>query len=117
MYERKNEPLLSRQKFLRRVARHGCLAGMLFLGSLAIGMAGYHWIEGMAWIDSFVNAAMLLGGMGPIGELHTFAGKLFAGCFAMYAGLLLLTGAGVLLAPVFHRVMHRLQLESSHSKE
>jgi hypothetical protein len=79
--------------------------------SLLLGMVGYHEFAGFDWIDSFLNAAMLLGGMGPIGDIATSAGKIFAGLYALYAGLVLIISAGVLLTPVLHRVMHRLHIE------
>ena len=78
--------------------------------SLFLGMFGYHHFENMTWIDAFVNASMILSGMGPIGELHTSAGKLFAGCYALYSGLALITIAAILLAPVAHRILHRFHL-------
>ena len=81
-------------------------------GSLGVGMVGYRYFEGMPWIDAFVNAAMLLGGMGEIGELHTKAGKVFAGIFALYAGIVVLVAASILLAPAFHRFIHRFHLQS-----
>ena len=78
MYERRHEPLISREKYLRRIARNGGLAFVTILAALFLGVSGYHWIEGIPWVDSILNAAMILGGMGPVTELHTTAGKLFA---------------------------------------
>jgi len=77
------------------------------LGSLLIGMAGYAWFENLAWQDGFLNSAMLLGGMGPVDPPRTNAGKIFAGLYALYAGLVFLIAAGVLFAPILHRMMHR----------
>jgi len=74
-------------------------------------MAGYHWLEGQSWIDAYLNATMILGGMGPAAELHTNAGKIFAGTYALFAGLVFVVGVGVVLAPVLHRAMHRFHLE------
>jgi hypothetical protein len=82
----------------------------LMVFSLALGMAGYMGFERMSWQDAFVNSAMLLGGMGPVGELKTNAGKIFAGCYALYAGLVFIISAGIVLAPVLHRLMHRFHL-------
>jgi hypothetical protein len=79
--------------------------------SLAIGMVGYHGFEHLSWLDAFVNAAMLLGGMGPLTTLQTDAGKLFAGFYALYCGLVVIAVAGIVLAPVAHRVLHRFHLE------
>ena len=87
---------------------------MLVIGSLLLGMAGYHWIAGLSWVDAFENAAMLLGGMGPIGEVATRSGKIFAGMFALYSGLVFLVVTALVLSPVFHYVLHRVHWESSH---
>ena len=91
-------------------------AGALISVSLILGMAGYHWIAGFAWIDAFVNAAMLLGGMGPLGDLRGDAAKLFAGIFALYAGLVFLAVEVLLLTPIFHRVLHRFHWEVSQQE-
>jgi len=112
IYERRNEPLLSSAKFLERMLQHGLLAIAIVAGSLLMGVFGYRFIEGLSWIDSLLNSAMLLGGMGPTSELHSTAGKLFASFYALYAGLVFLTVAGLLFAPVFHRIIHRFHLES-----
>ncbi|HXY55229.1 MAG TPA: hypothetical protein VEM40_11235 [Nitrospirota bacterium] len=89
------------------------MALTIVLASLAAGIAGYHYFEGLPWMDAFVNAAMILGGMGPVNELHTTAGKLFAGCYALYSGMVFLVAAGVLFAPVVHRFLHHFHLEIS----
>lgn len=104
-------PLLPRRAFARRMAGHALFALAFVAGSLAIGVAGYHWIEGMPFIDSLLNASMLLGGMGPVGDLHTVAGKLFASAYALFAGIGFLVVAGVLFAPVIHRFLHKFHLE------
>jgi hypothetical protein len=111
MFEHHRQPLLPRSAFLRRIARYGAVAFLIVVCSLGIGMLGYHFLEGLAWLDAFVNAAMILGGMGPVNALHTPAGKLFAGIYALYAGLVFLLVAGVLFAPLFHRFLHRFHLE------
>lgn len=103
--------LPSRRHFLARLGRSAVLALALIVASLAVGMTGYHFAEGMPWLDAFVNAAMILSGMGPVGELHTSGGKLFAGCYALYSGLALITIAAILLAPVIHRFLHRFHIE------
>jgi hypothetical protein len=117
MMDKARERLLPRDEFLVRVARSGLAAFAAVVVSLAMGMAGYHWAEGMSWIDSFVNAAMILSGMGPIGELHTTAGKVFAGCYALYSGLALITIAAILLAPLVHRFLHRFHIELGRDRE
>jgi hypothetical protein len=110
MYERHHEPLLPRRLFLGRVARHAFAAIVLVAGALAIGMAGYHWIEHLSWIDAYLNAAMILGGMGPVAPLNTVAGKVFAGTYALFAGIVFLVCVGVGLAPVVHRAMHMFHI-------
>lgn len=111
-YEKMHEPMASRAQFLARVTGN-IIAAMLLIGSaLAGGIAGYHMIEGMNFTDSFLNAAMLLGGMGPVSTLTTEAGKLFAGCYALLCGLLIVITTGVILAPVLHRVLHALHVTS-----
>jgi hypothetical protein len=111
MYEPHRHPLVSRRVFLARLRRHVFAAAGLGLGTLGGGMAGYHWLEGLSWLDSYLNAAMILGGMGPVAELHTRAGKLFAGTYALFAGLVFLVAVGTVLAPVLHRALHRFHLE------
>ena len=83
----------------------------LLLLTLAVGMAGYHWLEDQPWVDAYLNASMILGGMGPVAELHTAGGKIFAGTYALFAGLVFVLAIGVVLAPVLHRAMHRFHLD------
>ena len=110
-FERRHEPLLPRKAFLLRMLGHvGAAAGIL-LGSLGLGIVGYHEFADLTWIDALLNAAMLLGGMGPVNELHSVGGKVFASVYALYAGVVFLLVAGVLLAPVFHRILHHFHLE------
>ena len=111
MFEHRDEPLLSVEAFLRRMARHGLMALGLVAGSLLMGILGYHFFEGLPWIDSLVNASMLLGGMGPVDPLHTIAGKLFASFYALYSGMVFLIIVSVVFAPVFHRFLHHFHLE------
>lgn len=111
MFEHRSEPTLSRKEFLRRLGRHGVYAGALVMFSVMLGMAGYHWIAGFSWIDAFLNSCMLLGGMGPVGDLPNNSAKVFAGIFALYSGLVFLIVAAFLLAPVIHRVLHHFHWE------
>ena len=114
MFERRHHALALRRVFVRRVLRHALLSGALVAVSLAIGVAGYHASEQLPWLDALLNAAMLMGGMGPVDTLHSTAGKLFASAYALYCGLVLLVAAGILLAPIVHRLLHRFHLESGH---
>ncbi len=111
MYERRHEPLISTSAFLLRLLRHALAALGIILISLLIGIVGYRIFEGMSWIDALLNASMLLGGMGPVTELHTTVGKLFASFYALYSGVVFLVIAGILVTPVFHRVLHHFHLE------
>ena len=103
MYEHRAAPLLPRTAFLRRLARHGGIAIAVVAVSLAIGIFGYHVLEGLAWIDALLNVAMILGGMGPVDHVQTAAGKIFAAFYALYSGLIVLVVAGVLFAPGISR--------------
>lgn len=110
VYESKGQPLLARSAFARRIVGHIGIAVLLLVVSLGIGMTGYMATEGMSAVDAFVNSAMLLGGMGPVSQLSSTAGKLFAGVFALYAGLVFIVCAAVVLTPVLHRVLHHFHL-------
>lgn len=112
MFEHRSEPLLPRHRFVKRVAGHGLFAFTIIFVSLGIGIIGYHVLEGLSWIDSTVNAAMILGGMGPVNQLHTSAGKLFAAAYALFSGIVFLVAVAVLFAPVFHRFLHKFHLDS-----
>jgi hypothetical protein len=118
MYEPRHKPPLSRAKFLRRLMGH-LLVGLGVIGaSLLLGMAGYVIFEDLPCIDAFLNAAMLLGGMGPVHLPQTEAGKLFAGFYALYAGLVFIVTAALLVSPVLHRLLHRFHWnESSHDTD
>ena len=107
MYESRSQRPISHRLFLSRLAGHFAAATGLVVGSLVLGMGGYMWFEGLAWRDAFLNAAMLLGGMGPVDPPRTDGGKIFAGLYALFAGLVFLFGVGILFTPVFHRVLHK----------
>ena len=112
-YEARRQPLLRRMQFLRRLFVHTAAGAALIAVSLAIGMWGYVHYESLSWLDAFLNASMLLGGMGPVDVPKTAGGKLFAGFFALYAGLVVIAVAALLLAPLAHRFLHRFHLEGS----
>jgi hypothetical protein len=113
VYEHKKLPPLPRPHFLRRMLLHVLASILLVLASLGIGMAGYSGFEGLSWLDAFLNSAMLLGGMGPVEIPRTERGKLFAGLYALYAGLVFLVAIGIVLAPIVHRLMHRFHWDES----
>ena len=116
-FEHKSEPLLPRRAFLGRLATGAAIGTAIVLVSLLIGMVGYHALERLSWLDSFLNASMLLGGMGPTSPLQTPAGKLFAGLYALYCGFAVLAVAGLIFAPVFHRFLHRFHLEGNRGRK
>jgi hypothetical protein len=111
VFETRRQPLLAPSAFLRRLLSHLAAAIVLLGGSLAIGMAGYVHFEGLSPLDAFLDTAMLLGGMGPVHLPKTDAGKLFAGLFALYAGLVFIATAALVLGPAVHRVLHRFHLD------
>jgi len=113
MYENRYKSLLPRPQFYARMARH-ILMGIALVGfCLGIGMWGYHGFEGLSWTDSFLNASMILSGMGPANELKTEGGKLFAGIYALFSGLAFVVLVGIVLAPAIHRALHKFHLEDT----
>lgn len=116
MYESRADPPLPLGRFALRLLGHAGGVGTLVAVSLAIGMAGYHAFEHLSWLDSFLNAAMLLGGMGPVHNPETSAGKLFAGLYALYCGLVVIVATGAFLVPVLHRAIHLFHWRRDHAK-
>ena len=112
MYEDRSTAPLSDRGFALRMASHFTAAILFILASLGLGMWGYHAFEALSWMDAFLNAAMLLGGMGPVNAPQTQAGKLFAGLYALYAGLAFLILAGVIFSPVLHRLLHKFHWDT-----
>ncbi|MBX9590604.1 MAG: hypothetical protein K2X43_14955 [Hyphomonadaceae bacterium] len=111
-YESRKQPLASRRRFLRRMAVSIVAALMIVGVSLFAGMLGYAHLEGMSWLDAFLNAAMILSGMGPVEPLKTAAGKFFAGCYAIYSGIMVILITGIVLAPIAHRILHRFHVDA-----
>ncbi len=111
-FERRHEPVLPIPLFILRLARWSAVAGAILFGSLALGVCGYHFLEGLPWIDALLNASMILGGMGPVASIRTTGGKLFASFYALYSGLAIISIAGVLLAPLVHRFLHKFHIEA-----
>jgi hypothetical protein len=107
MYEPIIHPPIPPERFVRRMLSHAAAAIALLILSIVIGMAGYEHFEQLSWRSAFLNSAMLLGGMGPVDAPQTDGGKLFAGLYALYAGLVFLVVAGLILAPLVHRIMHK----------
>ena len=107
MYEHRGHLLLSRAEFSKRVGRHGLIGFAVLACGLGIGILGYRYLAHLAWIDSLLNASMILGGMGPVDPLPTTAAKLFASFYALFAGLVFVGVVGVMAAPFIHRLLHR----------
>jgi hypothetical protein len=116
LFERHHQPIITRRQFLGRLLAWAGFAGTILVGSLAVGMCGYHFIEGLPWIDALLNASMILGGMGPVDPIHTSGGKLFASFYALYSGLAIISVAGLLIAPLVHRFLHKFHLEKKREK-
>ena len=116
-FEGRNQPVASRARFANRLAVSlGAALGLIAI-SLLIGMAGYQLLEGMSTVDSYLNASMILGGMGPVGALNTTAGKLFAGTYALYCGVVLIFSTGIILAPLVHRVLHEFHVDDDEPNQ
>ncbi len=117
MFEHHTDQILPRRIFYRRVGRHAVIAVAILVAALGVGMVGYHHFEGAKWIDAYVDAAMILSGMGPLGDLHTDGGKIFAGCYALFSGVVFLSTVGVFLAPIVHRLFHKFHLAEETAKK
>jgi hypothetical protein len=117
MFEHSSDPLLSRLRFIWRVTRNALGALVIIAGSLVAGMIGYRQFDPMSWTDAFLNASMILSGMGPVGTPNTEAGKIFAGVYALYSGFIVVVAAGLVLAPLLHRMLHRFHLDGEHRKK
>ena len=111
MYESKHRPLAPVHIFVRRMVRHLVIGFSIIFISLFIGMYGYHYFERMDWVTSYVNAAMILSGMGPVDPLLTEHGKIFAGSYALYSGIVFLVVIAIFIAPLFHRFLHKLMIK------
>ncbi len=118
MFEHISKPVLPRKQFTSRMMRASLLGCGLIVFSLAIGMAGYmYFFPKLDWADAFVNAAMILSGMGPLANPETTGAKIFSGCYAIYSGLMLVMSAGVVFAPLVHRFLHKLHADEDDIRE
>ena len=113
VYEHYKQPILPFTAFLKRLLRHFGVAVLILAVSLGIGVTGYHMLGKLGWVDSLLNASMILGGMGPVNPLNSNAAKIFASLYALFSGMIFLVAAGVLIAPVAHRLLHRFHLDPS----
>ena len=114
-FESRELPLAPPRKFALRLLRNGLWSACFIAIWLIIGMAGYGGCEGMSAVDSFVNAAMILSGMGPVQLLNTTGGKIFAGLYAIISGIVIFGVAGIALAPLYHRMLHRFHLQDDEA--
>lgn len=111
MFEHVKSKLASKRQFRRRISKALVISGSIFIVSLAIGVLGYHYIARLNWTDAFLNASMILGGMGPVDDLYDEPSKIFAGCYALFSGISFLLGMGIIISPIVHRFMHRFHLD------
>ena len=116
-FERKQDRLLPRREFARRLGRAGGLAGMLLAFALFIGTFGYHFWAHFSWIDAWLNATMILTGMGPVGEIQNVGGKLFASFYALFSGIVFITSIAVILGPLLHRLLHKFHIDEKDLKQ
>ena len=111
MFEHRKQPLATRSTFYQRILKHIIIALIIMAVCLVIGIAGYHYLGEVPWIDAIHNASMILGGMVPVVEIRSDAGKIFSSAYALFSGVIFITNVGVILAPALHRIFHRLHLD------
>jgi len=111
MFERKHEKLAPVAVFIRRIALSLITAGVLVLFALFIGIAGYHWIAGLEWVDALLDASMILGGMGPVNQLTSKSAKVFAAGYALFSGLIFIAVMGIVFSPIVHRMLHKFHID------
>jgi|ERR1035437_9312881 hypothetical protein len=116
-YEHKSKPLLSKKKYYKRLINNILLSVLFLLLSLAIGIGGYMYFGKLSFVDSVLNASMILGGMGPVDILHSDSAKYFASFYALYSGITLISSVGIIFSPIIHRMMHRLNLETDNEED
>lgn len=116
MFEKKYQKLSPRHVFFKRMLKNIIIGISIAAVSLCVGMFGYHHTENMSWVESYVNAAMILSGMGPVSNLQTNAGKIFAGTYALFSGIVFLIVIAVIFAPLIHRFLHRFHMEEEKNK-
>lgn len=115
MFEKRHQSLASRKIFLLRLLRNLGWGLLAIMCAQFLGMCGYHYLENMSWVDAFVNAAMILSGMGPVEILHTNSGKIFAGLYALFSGLAFILIVGLIFSPILHRFFHKFHLDTESS--
>jgi hypothetical protein len=116
MYETRHQRLAPIPVFLNRLSRNILQGTVIIAISLGLGMFGYHHLEKMSWVDAFENASMILSGMGPVSDLHTNSGKIFAGAYALFSGIIFLVVIGLVIAPILHRFLHKFHVDEGKIK-
>lgn len=111
MFEHKNQKIASVTIFIKRLAGYTAVAILLISASLSVGICGYHWLAGLSWIDSLLNASMILGGMGPVNSLGTTTAKIFASLYALFSGLVFIAVMGIIFSPIIHRILHKFHVD------
>ena len=117
MFEQKHHKLAPVSVFMRRMAVYLGVVMLLIIGVLCIGIAGYHWLAGLHWVDALLNASMILGGMGPVNPLTNTGAKVFASVYALFSGLVFIAIMGILFAPMMHRLLHTFHMEDNEFKK
>jgi len=112
MFEQKTQKIAPFSVFIRRLECFIGVAILLILAALCIGIAGYHWITGLSWVDSLLNASMILGGMGPVSVLTTARAKIFASLYALFSGLVFIAVMGIVFSPMVHRMLHKFHVDN-----
>jgi hypothetical protein len=112
MYEITNQPVLPWREFIRRISRHLAVAAGIIVFSLTIGVLGYHFLADLSWVDSFLNATMILSSMGQVSPLEGNTAKLFASFYALYSGIIFLLTVGMVISPAFDHILHRFHMET-----
>lgn len=111
MFERKNQQIAPVSVFIKRLAGYSTVAILLISVSLFIGIGGYHWLAGLSWVDSLLNASMILGGMGPVNSLDNTTAKVFASLYALFSGLVFIAVMGIIFSPIIHRILHKFHVD------
>ena len=111
MFERKHQKIAPASIFMKRLAGYIVIAILLILFALFIGIAGYHWLAGLGWVDSLLNASMILGGMGPVNLLTNTSAKIFASLYALFSGLVFIAVMGIVFTPIVHRMLHKFHVD------
>ena len=112
MFEARHQKIAPAPVFMKRLIGYIGIAILLILAALFIGIAGYHWLAGLGWVDSLLNASMILGGMGPVNQLTNTSAKIFASAYALFSGLVFIAVIGIVFSPIVHRMLHKFHFDN-----